>query len=133
MANGTCQPNFFERAVRIKGALNPKHGIELDQIQGHRGIVEIHFSMFQLLDELLRQGLRIHLQAHSQGRARADTGAHTTQVCAFYGAMQLKGVAPEGFVTERVKPEDLLALRHHLSGVLEYRLRIRALTTSSFV
>jgi hypothetical protein len=55
----------------VKQTGHPDDGVELEQREGRRGVLEIHLARFELLFERVRQGVRVHLEADRQCGFRA--------------------------------------------------------------
>src|SRR6185369_7133347 len=93
-------------------------GIELQQRERRRRIVEVHTAVPQLLHERFRQRIGVDFQTDGQRRLRTHAWSNTTKFLAFDRAMQLKRVRPKRFVAKRIEAESLFAF-------IEHPLRIR--------
>src|SRR6185312_17260147 len=95
------------------------NGVELQQKQCGRRVLEVYSSGTERGDYRSRQCIQIHFKAEVQSGIRADSTPHTAEPRAFDSAVQLEFSAPEVLVTERVEPECIAALA-------ECRDRLRA-------
>src|SRR5215471_11080651 len=95
--------------VAVKESLHAHYGIELEQRNRDRGIVQINRVLAQSADHLGRKSVHVHLQPHTQRGFGAESPTFTAEARALNGAVQLKGATPEGLVAEGVEPERLAA------------------------
>ena len=74
------------------------------------GTVEIHLAVLEHGPDVPRERVDVDLQADSEGRPRADTGADASEGSPLDRLVQLEHAAPIVLVAEGVEAEDLLAL-----------------------
>jgi hypothetical protein len=108
-----------EAPVVLEEPADADHGVELEERQGGRGIVEVHPAALELTADLLREGVGVDLQTDAHRGLRAYAGADATKLRALDRLVQLQRIAPERLVAERVEPEDV-------SPVLDHRERTTA-------
>jgi len=119
MAEGAGNADRFQRAVLIEVAFNAHNRILLQEGQGDRDIVQVDLAPFELMDDLLRERIDVHLQTHSQGLLGGEPCADSAKAFALDGLMQLQRIAPEFLIAKGIETENIPALADHAGGVLD--------------
>src|SRR5215468_1539229 len=88
----------------VKGPNHSYDRVQPQQLERNRRIIEIDLSAPDGLNDVPREGFGIHLQAESQGGARAER---------LDGFIQAKLICPELFIPECIKAKNVLALLDH--------------------
>ena len=97
-------------------------GIEAQQLDGNRRIVQIHITVPQLRNQIRRQCVHIDFEAHRQSRVRTHARPNTTQGCTFDRVVQLQRAAPKGVIAKCIEPECVLSFGEQLQSMgLEWR------------
>src|SRR5262249_19664842 len=102
----------------VELSLNPDHGIQLQQRERGRRIVQIDLAGLDLIHKGRGQRVRVDLESHRQRGLRAYAPAHAPVFLACDRPVQLESAGPEcpgaeGGVTEYLPP-----FRQHLLCVL---------------
>src|SRR5262245_28695582 len=118
MAERALNAHRLQTAVLVDDACHADHGLQLEQPERGRRIVEIDFLLLELLLERVGQRIPIDLQSDRQGCLRTDAAAYAAILDSGDRFVQLQGIAPERFTPERVKAKDLPTLLDHVLGVL---------------
>src|ERR1043165_4097229 len=113
MTKRTSDADRLKTAVVIERAFHTDDGIQLQQRERRRRIVEIHTPVLQLLDERFGQRVGVDFQADRERRLRTHAWANTAELLAGQCALQLQSVRPECFIAERIKAESLFAFVEH--------------------
>ena len=92
------QPIAFEEA------LHADDGVELQQCQRDRGIVEVDSPLPKLGQQLLGQRCDIDFQPEANAM-RGEVRPDATEALALHRLMELQRAAPEGLVAERIVAE----------------------------
>jgi hypothetical protein len=118
MAQRALDSDRTERSLRIEKSGEAHYRVQLEQSHGRCGVRQINFPSFQCCDQRGRKRIYVHLEANGQRGGRTYSWPYASQIGAFDGLVELKSVAPEGFVTERIKTEGLPAVLDHSSHIL---------------
>src|SRR4051812_1381684 len=117
MAQGALSSKRGDPAAAVELAGQAEHGIELEKRERRGGIVEVDLARFDLRFHLVRQGVRIHLEADRERSLRADTRSHPAVCRARYRPVQLERAAEESLRAVGVEAEDLPTPFHHVFRV----------------
>ena len=107
----------LDAAVGVGEGGDTDDGVELEQGDGRRWIVEVDLAGLDLFLQSVWQRVCIDLEADGQRGFWRDARADAAVFLTGNGFMQLKRVAPEGLAPERLVAEGFLAL-------IEHRLRV---------
>src|SRR6476661_3968449 len=99
MAEGALDPDRLER-VAGENAGYAYDGIQLEQRDGDRRIVEVDAAFLNLLEQIAGKRVDIDLQADGERRPRAHAWSHASERGALDGLMQSQRIAPEGLIAE---------------------------------
>ena len=94
-------------ALGVEGCLDADDGIQLQQQQRHRRVVQVDLPALDGQYDALGQSVGIDLQAHRQRGLGANARPHAAVLGAGDRLVELKRVPEELLVAERVKPEDV--------------------------
>src|SRR5205814_10356060 len=103
----------LKRSIRLEESCEAHDGPQLQQHQGYRRIIEIHFSGFDGRRDIRRNRAAVDLQAERQRHSWTETETDAAEAPAFDGPVQFHLAAPERFIPERVESEDLSAAVDH--------------------
>src|ERR1051326_8618235 len=107
----------IQALLRVKKTGDTDYGVELQQGQRVGRVVQIHPPGGQFLFQRLGQGIHVHFQSNGQSSAGADARTDTAVIRALNRLVQLKRVAPEGLVPERIKSENVPAVLQRRESV----------------
>src|SRR5215831_3419459 len=114
MAKCALDSDRLQPSGRIEEAGESHHCVQLQKRNSDGRIVKIYFAVQQLLEQIVRQRIDVHFQAHRERGTGAHARTHSAQAGAFDRLLKLERVAPEALVAERVESEDLASLAHEL-------------------
>src|SRR5262249_41159001 len=107
MTKGALNTNGCQDPSGIKDTGNTDDGIQLEQRNCDRWIIQIERAALEWLEDITRQGIHIHLQSRCEGSCWADAGTNSAQSGALDSLVQFECIAPKRLVAEGVKPKDL--------------------------
>ena len=107
VAGRTGETHRRQPATAVEEALDADDGIQLQQRQRHRRVVQVDLAGLDRGRRLLRDRRRVDLEPGGQRGFRAEARADAAVLRAGDRAMQLQRVAPERLVSERVVAEDV--------------------------
>lgn len=93
-------------------------GIQLQERERRSGILEVDLSLAQGRAQGMGQRIRVDLQPGSQRRDGRQARADAAICLAGNRLVQAQRPAPEGFIAERVEPEDTTTLADRLQGIV---------------
>jgi hypothetical protein len=70
VTEGAGEPERLETTVLLDGSLETNDGVELEEGDGGRRIIEVHLARLDVCPELLRKGLGVDFEADCERRLR---------------------------------------------------------------
>ena len=116
MTESAGDADGLKRAVGKKPA-DTYDGVQFQESQRHRGIIEIHFALAELLLEVLRQRVGIYLQAEGEGRSRAYAITAAAICLAGNSFVQAQCAAPKFFIAESIEAKCLATSGDLFAGI----------------
>jgi hypothetical protein len=117
MTEGALQADGLEASVRVGMPGHADDGVELEQGERRRRVVEVHPPRPKLILERGRKRIHVDFQADRERGPRADASADAAESLAFDRLVKLKRVPPVGLVSEGVVPEYAAPLFERRLGV----------------
>src|SRR5688572_29441127 len=100
MAQGAGDADSCQLTLLVDRAPHPDHRIKAQELDGDRGVAEIHLTTSKRIDDGSRQRLYIDLQPDRQSGCRSDR---------WNRFVHPQHIRPELLVSEGVVSEDILA------------------------
>src|SRR5262249_42151378 len=92
MAKGTLNAHRLQSATAVEETCHADNGIQFEQRERRGGIVEVDFSVFDLLLQRGRQRVRVDFEPHRQRHFRTNAAAYTAVLGAGDGLVKLQAI-----------------------------------------
>jgi hypothetical protein len=125
MAGRAADPDRGQ-PIAVEEALHTHYGVQLQQLHGDRGIVEVDAAGLYRGGEIRGDRRCVDLQPQRERLLWADAGADAAQCGPLDRLVQAEDTAPHRLVAERFEPEDLSPLKEELLRVFLSRIAARA-------
>src|SRR5690348_2796112 len=100
VAERTLNADGTERSLRIEKAFDADDGVQFQERESDRGIIQIDLAGFQLCLQGQRKRIDVDFESDRQRRRRADARTNAAEVCSFDGFVQLQLAAPKSLVAK---------------------------------
>jgi RNA polymerase sigma factor (sigma-70 family) len=119
MTERTLDARRRDVAGGIEATGHPDHGVELEQCQRGRRVVQVDLTPLELLAKASRQRVDVDLQTDGERGSGAEAATDAAVLGAGDRLVQMELAAPEILVTECVVSEDLPSLVDELASIVD--------------
>src|SRR5262249_48423794 len=114
MADCATESHCFKTAILVKGSFQTEDGIELDQGQRSRRIIEVDLTLLDLLHQIRGQRININFQTNCERRLGTHPWSDAAELAALNCILKFELICPVDFIAERVVTENSPSFLEHL-------------------